>query len=600
MRIRILTLLILCLSIFVSNDVFASPDDIEIENIDCDSLSDVERANIHICQVTDGGFQDSGIFSSVDPDVRVEEADEFYIKYFFEAHIFRSFPSLNNGWFDFDDTLVDALVSITTLLSNLINLISFLINMITMLMTTMYTNNVIASSFMYIISFLNDSVFNFESLVGAGMTISLFITILIIIKNLFQMIKDNESHKSVLKMVFSSLAICMVIPLSYTVLRPELHNISNGLTNTSMSLLYGENTSYEIQLKRDVFSATRFSLFLKMNYDVSSLDELYKESDSSFTDDMDTEEIKEIVNRNVESTLNMTLSTADARYSSGKYVIVDPLDALYSLIYAFFGLINSLLLFILLSISFMFVEIINIIEVIAFGFIWVNILLMLFNYKERNIFKFILNRFKFLIAVMLIRLSFVIFLQFILTIINFFLNINLFVLLLIEFIMIILVVLVIKNFRTILKAVKRITGSIDKGIIQTGKGIINGDYTFKDFKGDLKSMKSSVKSEVTKLYTNNVEVTNNQKTQSSTNINNQVYNSGLSDVNDVSKDKSNSKQYVDSSLGDMNDELAKRNDKQLDDNKNKDDHVIFDESLSDNINESTEKSDGVKDENINN
>lgn len=591
MKIKLITLLILCMTIFVSTDVIASPDDIEIEDIDCDSLTEEERVKIHVCKIKDSELQDSTIFGSVNSDIRSEEEKEFYLNYFFEAHIFSAFPSLNNKWYDFDDTLVDALVSITTLLANLVNLFSFFINMITMLITTMYTNNVIASSFMYIISYLNDSLFEFESLVGAGMTISFFITILIIVKNLVKMIKENDSHKNVLKMVFSSLAICMVIPLSYTMLRPELHNISNGLTNTSMSLLFGEDTSYEIQLKRDVFSATRFSLFLKMNYNVSSMEDLYKDAEETF-DSEDIDELKEMVDKDVERTLNMDIDVAEARYDSGNYVIVDPVHGLYSLIYAFFGLMNSLLLFILLSISFMFLEVINIIEVIAFGFIWVNILLMLFNYKERSIFKFILNRLKFLIGIMAVRVGFVVFLQFILVIINFFLNINLFVLLLVELIMIIMLFLVIKNFKSIIQSVKKITGSLDKGVFQTGKGIITGEYTFKDLKADIKSVKSSVKTEVTKLYTKNVDLTNEQNNQSTTNFNKQVYNSGLSDLNDVSKSQSSNET---STLNTSN-ELGCINDKQLGDTKFRGKNVIYDESLSDSNDDSPNDNKGVEDE----
>lgn len=428
------------------------------------------------------GITETEIFKSNNESVAKQEVNELYITHFFDIHIVASFQEIDDEFFK-SDIASNSGTIIVSIFASFLGVITFIFNFLTMLITNLALNDTLSFIFSTLITFFNDTIFDFKNPAGTGVLLTVLIALGIMIRNVFIMSKDS-SLKDILKMIFVILFLTALVPISYLQIRPMLHSASDSLKEYVYEVVYEETEAEDIVIKqkRDIFNAQIFTAYMQETFGVKTIEELAIERNITI------EEAEKIVKGIIEG--NEEIADEEINKYENNRINTNFGTAMKYLLFSFVMLLHSILIFLTIGSLNLFSILLNIIETIAFGFIFINVILMMVDLKENKMGNFLKNRIQFLMIYILVTLSVLLFIQFVVTIVNAFVAINIMLLLVVEIILILFLIYIYKNKDKIIKYLSKLT--------EVAKGIITGDYEISDLTSDVKSATMAIKDAVIK------------------------------------------------------------------------------------------------------
>lgn len=509
LKYLVIVILLLTTKAYVYGESLTCEEYIEqnnIENAECD-----ERGNLinfgSISSKTDSSSFSESMSKSIlsdNTEIQGKEKIQFYYKYLWKINFVNSYEDTDNSWLSVD-SIEDTTVVIITLLINFVGLISFILSYLIMFLTYIYTNSIIATVINSGVEFVGE-LLEFDSTTGKWLVIGFaFGLFALMYTTLDELRKKTLTLKGMLKKIVVTFLTINMIALSYNIIRPMLLEFNITIRDAVVSTIADDSDEYEITLKHRTFNVIKLNGYIQEFFGVQDFDELVAVSGS---DEEARARLDGVIRGN-----SKVVEKEIEEYKNGN-LIVTPMDALEHLFINVLYIIHMILAVIILGIPLLLLIIVDVIQVLAYGFIWIAVIRMLFTSGDQSkIIDFIINRLVFTavyIAISVIGIIIIIMLE---NIYSMLFSLNIGYVLLIDIFIVFLLYLLYSNRESILDFVRTFV----KEAYDRGKKIITGEYSVNDLKSDIGSMTSKAKDAIFKSDESKVELDNTSVENSANN-----------------------------------------------------------------------------------
>ncbi len=402
------------------------------------------------------------------------EREKNYYKYFFDAHLVPNAASVNDEFFKVD-SFDNIGVLFFWILSIMLGMLNATATSLVSALIFFETNNIISNVIRIIIEIFNDTALGWENPEGFGYFLAMAIGLLYMIVNTIKGFRNRVEFVEIIKNIIVTMFLIALVPFSYTTIRPEIENLSSTLNNEVANRI-DHSDNYEIMLKEKSFNALAYNGFLLKNYGTSSIEEIAGENG----------DLKKAEER-VEKLLNpeTTEEALEEEYNeyNNYFIGFTTGESVSQFFITIIFTIQAVLLGGIIAVPLILLEFVDILEVIIYGFIWVNVLILIKNSETSKISDFLIGRLQYLLYFTIINIIAIIFLMltFQLTdIITAFSKISILYVLVFDVFLIIIYKLIILN--------KSVWWSVLKTILTSVPGIISGSISASELKTEFKDV----------------------------------------------------------------------------------------------------------------